>query len=406
MEENYLLITEEEARLQGKRRFFDAVANEQELEELRQQEVKLRNLERRSDIWNRWAQAVNTAEMDHVRNGDELEAFLFKTARDKEARELIGSDKITELRQTIAISDVNRELALSHLRRKIELEGEQELEWIKAIGDQKRGEAVDMSALEHDLAKRAKAFAAAMEEERQKIRFARERQDDDDERDMKVMRGLVDVKAKKDEEKRKHEEESRRIDREDTEKRLAADHARQLEMIEAMSHASGEALIAMSGPAQAALVADLKKTEVLKGCSEGQILSMAAQHSPTVAQAFVEKFKAEASADRLAQMQAVYERMIEVQKAAGDDTARMQQTYAQMMVEMFEKGMDTQRDTASAAASRGGASVIYPPSGGAPSTVDAAGRVSGGAVVICPQCRSRAAETDTYCGNCGKKLRE
>ena len=63
MEETYLLITEEQAKLDGKRRFFD-VTNEDELEDIRQQDAKLRNYERKADIWSRWREAVNSDEMD------------------------------------------------------------------------------------------------------------------------------------------------------------------------------------------------------------------------------------------------------------------------------------------------------------------------------------------------------
>jgi len=76
-----------------------------------------------------------------------------------------------------------------------------------------------------------------------------------------------------------------------------------------------------------------------------------------------------------------------------------------MMQEMYNRGMDTQRDTATAAArsAQPATTVITPGSGviqaGAP--VSTAERM-----VVCPNCHLKTIEGNKFCDNCGHKFFE
>ena len=130
---------------------------------------------------------------------------------------------------------------------------------------------------------------------------------------MKLAGQAVDLLAKMKQNKLSAEEQARRIAREDELTRadaaLKADLARkeaerldkaqaqahELAMLQARGQMSAEALMSLSGPDQARTIADLKKTEAMKGMSDEQVYAMMAAQSPAVAQALAERFKAAAA---------------------------------------------------------------------------------------------------------------
>ena len=88
------------------------------------------------------------------------------------------------------------------------------------------------------------------------------------------------------------------------------------------------------------------------------------------------------------------------------DLKEMSRKYAQMMQEMYTKGMETQRDTATAAtrATQPGMTVITPGmgAGGVVQTGSASG--SGGRLIVCPNCHAETLEGSKFCENCGHKF--
>lgn len=77
---------------------------------------------------------------------------------------------------------------------------------------------------------------------------------------------------------------------------------------------SAEALVAVSGLEQALLLAELRRTDILKGLSEEQILALAAEKSPAVLRAFQERFEALSVEDQ----RIVYEQLARAQQASAD----------------------------------------------------------------------------------------
>jgi hypothetical protein len=199
-------------------------------------------------------------------------------------------------------------------------------------------------------------------------------------------------------------------------------HQQEIVKIQALSSLSTEALIAAAPADRAAMLADLKRTDSLKGFSEEQILAMAADKSPEVARAFQEKFRGASSAE----IQKAYERMLGMKDQGITDLKEMSREHARMMQEMFNRGMDTQRDTATAAARSaqpgmtvvvpgiGQPAVIQPGAGGAGMPGGGIGTQSVGApipeppppqrVVICPNCRQKIEESQKFCDNCAHQF--
>jgi membrane protease subunit (stomatin/prohibitin family) len=181
-------------------------------------------------------------------------------------------------------------------------------------------------------------------------------------------------------------------------------HARELQKIQALSTLSTEALIAAAPADRAAMLTELKRTEGLKGFSEEQILAMAADKSPEVAKAFQEKFRNSSAAD----VAKAYERMIAMKDQSTTELKEMSRENAKMMQEMFNRGMETQRDTAMAAARSGQPTTTVIPAG---SGIVQTGTGSSGGYgqpgirsIGCPECHLQVQEGQKFCDNCGHKF--
>jgi len=200
-------------------------------------------------------------------------------------------------------------------------------------------------------------------------------------------------------------------------KEEAQRHAQELAKIQAMSTLSSEALIAAAPADRAAMLTELKRTEGLKGFSEEQILAMAAEKSPEIARAFQEKFKG-ASSEEISK---AYERMLAMKDQGITDIKELGREHARQLQEMYNRGMETQRDTATATArsAQPGMTVITP--GGASATVIQPGGSGGSGVsepprprpesppparrvVLCPKCHQEVDEKQKFCDNCAHQF--
>jgi hypothetical protein len=189
-------------------------------------------------------------------------------------------------------------------------------------------------------------------------------------------------------------------------------HEQELAKIQVLSTLSTEALIAASPSEQAAMLVDLKRTESLKGFTEEQILAMAAEKNPEVAKAFQEKFKGRSTAE----VEKAYERMLQMREKGIEDIKEMSRDHAKQMQEMFNKGMETQRDTATAAAKATQPDTLVISSTGAYH----AGRIGGPGTlppgrpdtqsvrevrtIVCQQCHQKVDEGQKFCDTCGFKM--
>jgi hypothetical protein len=245
-------------------------------------------------------------------------------------------------------------------------------------------------------------------------RFAAERETKvEDARTRSAERDFDRDREKKDEDV-KHDDLKRKMDMSleslERVKKMKAQEKReemniQTERLERLSKLGVEALISGSDAEQAKILADLKKTETLKGMTEDQILAMGASNSPTLALAFQEKFKGLSAAKQ----EELYQEMM-----------KQKDTSMRTMQEMFNKALDTQKD-ATVGVAQGG-KVVYPPYG-QPGYPDAGGpggpgfyNVNMGAgtqekeveVVWCKVCQKkvRIKPGAKFCPTCGTKLFE
>lgn len=275
------------------------------------------------------------------------------------------------------------------------------------------------------------------ESERQK-RTVHGREIEEDKADLELaLKAMRELKATK----REDLEGNLRITRQDELERQAAAHQRELErqaqqqvaeaqrqahevaLLRTRAEMSAEALISLSGPDQARIIGDLKKTEAMKGLSDEQVYAMMAAQSPQVAQALAERFKAMQEQPKLAEAQlaevrTLYDRMLgDIQRdreKEADLRTRTEERYQQMFGQALESqrsGMvEIARATSHAPASPAAPIVITGGGGpGYPQVIQPGspvgpGGVSGGEVQICPSCRIKQPVGTKFCTNCGHQF--
>ena len=194
-----------------------------------------------------------------------------------------------------------------------------------------------------------------------------------------------------------HEEESQRLQREQEEK----DREVKRRMEEKEQDARHEL-----EKNQSLLAADLQKTEIFKGMSEGQILALMAKNSPHVAAAIAKRAKAQAGGQTSKEVQDLYDKILKgkeseadrlervmgramksMERVAGGSVSRERQQKEEIQSVMGQS-MDRMADVAAAKAA-------------APGT----GR-SQGADIVCPKCHRQVSAGSQFCETCGHKFFE
>ena len=302
------------------------------------------------------------------------------------------------------------------------------------LTDAQKRARVDVELARYDKQRREILLAIEAAEFDERIR----RQKAEDAADLETADAALDLLKKMKQNKLDVEARAREIARQDELERQKAAHdlamekerlgleaeaqkqAHELAMLQARAEMSAEALISLSGPEQARVLADIKQTEALKDLSDEQVYAMMAAKSPQVAAALAERFKAmQDQPDVAEEIKALYERMLEnIQKDKERDAelrARTEQRYQ----DMFNKALDSQRDgmvgiaqaTSHQPQQSQGPTVIFGPGGGlgavGPQVINpSAAGVVGGEVQICPKCHARMAVGTKFCTNCGYKFFE
>lgn len=387
--------------------------------------------EERAKVYERMRKATASAEMDKITQADQLEDFL----QNVDKNSLLRKDEMDSLVRDFGEKKEDHNLARQHTIQKLRLEQDAELARAHAMisislnrtqTDAQREE--EMAQVEHQLSARRKLLEQQQAEEwttakqaadiqryqvESQIDLAKKKktteidlEELEDQADMRTAAASLDLLKKQ--KGVKKEEADWDLDRElrsrggvseISMKEEAQRHKQELEKIQTLSTLSTEALIASAPAERAAMLTELKRTETLKGFSEDQILAMAAEKNVEIAKAFQEKFKSASSAD----VQRAYDKMLAMKDQNLTDIKEMSRDHARMVLEMYNKGMETQRDTASRAAAPGMTVITSGGPAGMVQTEQGAGRAKP-RMVVCPKCHLETAEGNKFCENCGNKF--
>lgn len=402
----------EQDELAAKKRYA-LLVKEYDLLDLADETRKVENEEKRADLYARMRRAASSNKMDEVRSEADFARFLDemdheKLLKDRERAELqrvwgeADQDRDSARAHLLSRLDVERDFELRSMQIKLQ-HGEDltkignEIEIARKRADyeleMRRRNADEELRLEHDR-QRIQQEREKLEIERKKAQMdlnalQRQAERDDDRADaylgmellakMKQIRYDEDVRRlalqRLDEEERMRIHRSDELDRKKVEQQLLLErmdvegrlrqaereHVRvmqqdaythDLNRLEQLSKMGPEALIATAPIDQARVLADLKKTEALKGMSEEQILALAAQNSPEVARAFQEKFRAIAAGEATQQVKEMYERMLTDKDAAVQRAQQDADKRAKDVSEAWEKSSGQSKETTDRALDR------------------------------------------------------
>ena len=180
-----------------------------------------------------------------------------------------------------------------------------------------------------------------------------------------------------------------------------AEHEREMARIRTLDGVKKETLMAVAAPEQSAVIAELLKTEALKGLSTEQVLALEAAKSPAAAQALIAKYQADGVIG--AGKDQHYERLLAQQIASTDQTLALNRMHVELTHQSNANALFTQRDTAVAAAT--GKPVVPPAAPAEPHQPKETIGFKPPATdkTHCSACGKPVKESDKFCGACGVK---
>ncbi len=457
-----LQVTEAEANVEGRTRLVD-VQHKMDLVGIAEETGKLEIQERKIALYARMRDAVNSDRMDEVLSEKDFEYFL----RDIDRKELLDKKEHDELLRLWKEEAEDHDRARQHLLAQLDISQRFELK----IAELKEQHAYDTTMLQmeqtlddakldhaladetkisdHQIAEARKWFDEQMaltrkgfEIESEKLRLDIETTrlvNEQDRADMAAYSELaLRILKNTNELERLDEEERRRIAREDelirvrtnlditleaekqrhelAEQTRAAERQYELDKLAQLGTFSTEQLVAVSSAEQGHILAELKRTDALKGMTEDQILAMAAENSPAVALAFQERFRAVAEGKVSQREVQLYERLLGDQK---DVLAKMEHLSDQRVKDVTEANqraqeaamhaMDKMTETAKAFAEKPDQPVVIVPgqTGGTQVINPAAGQTAGQSALANKMCVSCGRQIDVqakHCPYCGHKF--
>lgn len=455
--------------LETRKRLAD-LYNQEQLQQLAEEEADVARFEMRAQIWQRMRQAVLQDKITAATGDEEWEQFVAELdkrkllredelARFREQLRHAAEDRARERAHLLALADLYAEYELKAARLSEQfkhdrqrLQNELELARQETLGRlELRRKQVEMEleiqALEaqhrrtqqelDDIARRERVIQDAIAEhqvalqhaqtelERARIQVQIERLEDDNDL-LTVEKAQAMMRRNKEEKlriQREHEiammkaqleAEERRLEMRLREQAQARQH--ELARMKQMSEMSVEALIAFTtGPEQAAILGELKRTELLRDFTEEQILAMAVEKRPEVVQAFQAKFQALAEGRLSAAEAEKWRALAELVQKHQEDLYRQMQDQLDRQERQAREAAERQEritgealrqmgDVAKAFAQKpdGAPNIIFGPGSGGYTAVDGAGASpAGGRVQVCPNCRVEAPVGEKYCANCG-----
>ncbi len=401
MEEYWLHAQDLETRLAGgtlaagvERKLLD--------QETAKELMKVEVYEDRAKVYERMRQAVASAEMNKVTSAEEMEKFLQNIDKNK----LLRKDEIETLVRDFAERKEDHDVARRHLILKLKKEQEIEMAQVEVMGKIGLRKAVSEAEREEkradvdfQLASRRKVIEQRYAEEVAAAQAQADARRIQAQSDLDIAEKGVGIyeKMKEAQQKEKDREEARQTRVEDRRDEREIARIRELAALSGGQISSTE-LFVVGGPAAGAdRLADLKRTEALKGLSPDQILAMDAAKSPEAAKALQEKFREAAAREER-------DRVSAVKDQAAAELREVHRAHEQKLQDMYDHGLDTQRDTAVAAARGGQPGVVAATPGMAPPGAGQAPPAGGPGtvrrVVVCPKCHKETEEGNKFCENC------
>ena len=382
--EYFVSASEEEAGLEGRKRLFD-VFQESQLQTMAEETLEVIGVEKRLSLWARLRQAVLAKSQGEIQSQAELEDTVRQADKDR----LLREDEHQSLRHSLTEAQEDHEKARAFVLQRVEAEGQYELQKLDLghrFGLSQERLVLEVASARREMEHKWELYLGQLEFEidrdRKRAQFQQEQeaaeQDssnrgrlgdaqtastiagierDQDAQDLEMLtRAFRDYKGVKREDQRigvriELERQEGELELRLRERQAEVDnriregrnkHDWELERIDSLSKVGIETLIATAGAEQAEMLTQLARTRAFSGCSPQQILAMQAESSPQVADALREILTATAADGQLEQ----YERLITEIKEGAKTSQEEYQRNLTTLSEMFNKALDSVKDTA------------------------------------------------------------
>lgn len=184
-------------------------------------------------------------------------------------------------------------------------------------------------------------------------------------------------------------------------------HKHEMERIEKLGTLGSEALIAASSVEQGMILKDLKRTEILKGMTEDQILAMAAENSPEIARVFEEKYRAVAEGKASEREKEIYERLLMNSKENQQILIDVQKDFMLHQQQMSQHDIDAIKDVSIAYAQKGSEPIIINSGGAFIPTSGHPGKAGESEETkTCPTCGRQVTVSSRYCQYCNNEFKD
>jgi hypothetical protein len=369
---------------------------------------RIADVEQRAALNQRLRETLTRERLHKFTSATDFEQFVRQTEHELGMKEVIRGAEMEELKRTYENKRNDDELARKHLQEKLELEQDLALRRVHWSGEREQldhqleqqrnalaaQQQAEWSKFQQELQKRGTLRSESVEEARAKAE------------EVRIKMGLgseaLDLRAKR--AAQEHDEELRRMQREQEER--DRETKRRMDEREQTARHEREKIQSLSDVEQARLAADLKKTEIFQGMSEGQILALMAKDSPHVAEAITERARAQAQSGSNAEVKALYEKIVAgkeseaerlervmgqalgtAERIAGATTAKEREQKGEVRG-AYEQSMDRVAGVATARAATPRAGSAERPA----------------ADVVCPDCHRQAPAGSKFCENCGHQF--
>ena len=479
-EQYFLQISEEEAEQGQRKRLFDifdrneiqAIVEETRKLEHYEQRVQLRERMRRAVLSDQFNELTTEQEMETFLREMDRQKLIDDDEWARLQRSTLWKQQDEIWTRGIELDD--RDRSRSHLLARLELENEYDLKQLELL--QRADLEPAQLELELDLERQLVEGKQEIETRRQGFRLAQARQEAEFRREQEQLDGIARREEALAEEQqrlslelsraetaaqiaavereqdrldlelgmlalekikavqRKDEEERKlldlRVQRERLQMELEAEERRlQMQLVELretrefelarmdrLKDLPPEAVVAVSDAERGRIIADMQRTEAMKGMSEQQILAIVAENRPEAAQALAEIARAAADGQLAEEQRAMYERLLEQNKEflAEKDRAsqRVEEAWrasADKIQETAMKALDSQREgmteiaraTSHPPAEQQSPTVVVTGPGGVPTVIGGVPGAAAGGGVQCRRCGVMSQVGTRFCQNCG-----
>ncbi len=405
----YSLIVEEGlAELNGKEDVLE-LQKSVDLFDLAERTSKIEKDEKLAELNRRIHQAALSSKMDDVRSEADFEKFLDSIDREKLLAKKDREDLLRGWREEAEDHDRARAFLLA----KTEVDEKFQL---RAIEIKSTGElAVQEQDFRLELERKRAGLSIQIEEEKWQADIRRRKMYDDLEKaeaedDIDLL-----IKLKKEKMLLENQEAELAMNRRLAEARANidmeiarqdAEHKRELERLDKLSTLGTEALIAASSVEQGKILQDLKRTELLKGMSEEQILAMAAEKSPELGRVFEEKYRAIAEGKADQREREMYEKLLASNQNSQQVLLDLQKDAMDRLQQMSQHNIDAIKDVSSSFANGSGTVIIGGPMGGSVIRTSKSGVTDSYETKTCPSCGRQVAVDSRFCEFCGNVFKD